>query len=172
MDFHETRGGHEFYYGTMPAIKQNLAALTVAVESLTEAVNNINATLNQQQRPEKEDDIDFSLPEFKGRIVDVFEDFCDANDISIENPDRDEEEDDGAAIIYGEDYDTIADEVEFLFERFKAPFESQEVITTVTNCCGNFEEILQERGSKILEDDSELYDKCMEVFKAYNLIAA
>lgn len=241
MEFHETRGGHEFYFGTMPAIKQNLAALTVAVESLTEAVNNINATLNQQQRSEggcetedtlttlttltkinpgdivyleiydtcdgtatvvtnkpeereitvkwldrpaacfkfKYDDIAFieikeafSLPEFKGRIVDVFEDFCETNDISIENSDRDEEEDDGAAIIYGEDYDTIADEVEFLFERFKAPFESQEVITTVTNCCGNFEEILQERGSKILEDDSELYDKCMEVFKAYNLIAA
>lgn len=49
MEFHETRGGHEFYFGTMPAIKQNLAALTVAVESLTEAVNNINATLNQQR---------------------------------------------------------------------------------------------------------------------------
>lgn len=48
--------------------------------------------------------------EFIGQFIDVFEDFLDSKGICIDNTDRDED-DDNAAIIYGEDYDILADEI-------------------------------------------------------------
>lgn len=48
--------------------------------------------------------------EFIGQFIDVFEDFLDSKGISIDNADRDADDDD-AAIIYGEDYDILADEI-------------------------------------------------------------
>lgn len=48
--------------------------------------------------------------EFIGQFIDVFEDFLDSKGICIDNADRDED-DDNAAIIYGEDYDILADEI-------------------------------------------------------------
>ena len=59
-----------------------------------------------------------SLPEFIGQIVDIFEDFCAENEITWPNEDRDEYikdggcEEDEAAVIFGEDYDYIADPVQ------------------------------------------------------------
>lgn len=48
--------------------------------------------------------------EFIGQFIDVFEDFLDSKGICIDNADRDED-DDNAAIIYGDDYDILADEI-------------------------------------------------------------
>lgn len=48
--------------------------------------------------------------EFIGQVVDVFEDFLESKGISIENEERDEDEE-TAAIIYGSDYDFLADEI-------------------------------------------------------------
>lgn len=48
--------------------------------------------------------------EFIGQFIDVFEDFLDSKGISIDNADRDADDDD-AAIIYGDDYDILADEI-------------------------------------------------------------
>ncbi len=48
--------------------------------------------------------------EFIGQFIDVFEDFLDNKGICIDNADRDED-DDNAAIIYGDDYDILADEI-------------------------------------------------------------
>lgn len=48
--------------------------------------------------------------ELVGQIVDVFEDFLESKGISIENEERDENEE-IAAIIYGADYDFLADEI-------------------------------------------------------------
>ena len=45
--------------------------------------------------------------EFLGQMIDIVEDFLDDKGVEIENPDRDEE-DDNAAIIYGTDYDTLS----------------------------------------------------------------
>lgn len=64
-----------------------------------------------------------NLAEFKGQIIDIFEDFAYDNDIEIPNADREAEIEDakldgedpdelGLAIIYGEDYDTIGDVIE------------------------------------------------------------
>ena len=48
--------------------------------------------------------------EFIGQFIDVFEDFLDSKGICIDNADRDAD-DDNAAIIYGDDYDILADEI-------------------------------------------------------------
>ena len=57
--------------------------------------------------------------EFKGQIVDLFEDWLDENDYQFKNEERDEAIEDGdyedeseAAHIWGDDYDKIADRVE------------------------------------------------------------
>ena len=49
-------------------------------------------------------------PEFIGRLVDIMEDFLCQKGVMIDNPERDEDGDEDAAIIYGSDYDTLADE--------------------------------------------------------------
>ena len=55
-------------------------------------------------------------PEFVGQIVDVFEDFLDGKGITIENSER--EGDDDEAIIYGSDYDEIADGIREIISRW------------------------------------------------------
>lgn len=47
--------------------------------------------------------------EFVGQIIDIFEDFLEERDISLNNPDREADED--AAIIYGDDYFEIEDRI-------------------------------------------------------------
>lgn len=49
-------------------------------------------------------------PEFIGRLVDIMEDFLCQKGVMIDNPERDEDGDEDAAIIYGSDYDALADE--------------------------------------------------------------
>lgn len=52
-------------------------------------------------------------PELLGQIIDIFEDFLSDKGISVDdipNPER-EEEDDCSAIIYGNDYDVLADKI-------------------------------------------------------------
>ena len=56
-----------------------------------------------------------SIPETKkadfiGQLIDIFEDFLDEKGISIENEERDED-DDSAAIIFGSDYDALAEQL-------------------------------------------------------------
>lgn len=53
--------------------------------------------------------------EFIGQVVDVFEDFLESKGISIENKERDDNEE-IAAIIYGADYDAIADGISSIVE--------------------------------------------------------
>lgn len=76
-----------------------------------------------------------SFPEFIGQIIDIFEDFCTDTEIVISNDERHEEvlnyiedmkcaseeeaeKDCEFAIIYGEDYDHIADEIRFVCENY------------------------------------------------------
>lgn len=48
--------------------------------------------------------------EFIGQIVDIFEDFLEEKGINIPNEDRDENE--SEAIIYGDDYGIISEQIE------------------------------------------------------------
>jgi hypothetical protein len=56
---------------------------------------------------------DSEKPELIGQLIDIFEDFLDDKGITtddIPNPER-EEEDDCSTIIYGTDYDVLADKI-------------------------------------------------------------
>jgi hypothetical protein len=55
-------------------------------------------------------------PEFIGQLIDVFEDFLDEKGITIENEEREGDEDD--AIIYVSDYDEIADGIREIISRW------------------------------------------------------
>ena len=55
-------------------------------------------------------------PEFVGQLIDVFEDFLGEKGITIANDER--EGDDDEAIIYGSDYDEIADGIREIISRW------------------------------------------------------
>lgn len=58
----------------------------------------------------KQDDPSFSVPEFLGVLIDILEDWLDKKGITPDDIPNDEREDtDDAAIIYGSDYDYLAD---------------------------------------------------------------
>lgn len=49
-------------------------------------------------------------PEFIGQMIDTVEDFLEEKGVTIDNPEKEEEEDDeNTAILYGSDYDSLAD---------------------------------------------------------------
>lgn len=50
--------------------------------------------------------------EFVGQIIDIFEDFLSEKGVTFPNLERDESEDDNAAIIYGSDYGYCQDRLE------------------------------------------------------------
>lgn len=60
--------------------------------------------------------------EFKGQIIDAFEDYCGDGEIIIDNLDRQEyiedEGEDTAAAIFGDSYDYIGDEIEYLVNKY------------------------------------------------------
>ena len=57
------------------------------------------------------------LPEFIGQMIDVFEDFLEERDIELSNEDRAQDPD--AAIIYGDDYDTLQSGIESILKNWK-----------------------------------------------------
>lgn len=57
-------------------------------------------------------------PEFIGRLVDIVEDFLSEKDVTIDNPERDEDDVEDAAIIYGDDYDWLADEFRYVMRAY------------------------------------------------------
>lgn len=61
---------------------------------------------------------DEDKPEFIGQLIDVFEDFLDEKGIVIENEEREGDEDEDEAIIYGSDYDEIADGIREIISRW------------------------------------------------------
>ena len=56
--------------------------------------------------------------EFIGQIIDIFEDFLDEKGVVIENPERDEDDEEMAANIYGSDYDRLSDEITDTLKRW------------------------------------------------------
>lgn len=56
--------------------------------------------------------------EFIGQIIDIFEDFLDEKGIVIVNPERDEDDEEMAANIYGSDYDRLSDEITDTLKRW------------------------------------------------------
>ena len=97
------------------------------------------------------------MAELRGQVVDIFEDFASENNIYIPNEDRDAEiaeveadgipvDELGLAIIYGDDYDTIASVVESAIQR-KAEnydnslFTDEEINGIVNDTCNAFKSV-------------------------------
>lgn len=47
MDFHQTRGGQQFLYGTMPTLVKEIARLADAVETLNKLLEESNKKTNR-----------------------------------------------------------------------------------------------------------------------------
>lgn len=125
-----------------------------------------------------------NLAEFRGQVVDVFEDFCDEYGIRIENKERDEynaeagyEEGENTAIIFGSDYDLIADEVTDRVNNAdgKESFTPDEVSDIADALMDIFDnQILKERGTIIFVCDPlkvELKKGIVDTFRAWDLIS-
>lgn len=56
--------------------------------------------------------------EFIGQIIDIFEDFLDEKGVVIENPERDEDDEEMAANIYGSDYDRLSNGITDTLKRW------------------------------------------------------
>ena len=56
--------------------------------------------------------------EFIGQIIDLFEDFLDEKNVKISNPEAVEDGEENAAIIYGDDYDTLHDQIQGVLENW------------------------------------------------------
>lgn len=132
---------------------------------------------------EKFNDSSNNLAEFRGQVVDVFEDFCDEYGIRIENKERDEynaeagyEEGENAAIIFGGDYDLIADEVTGRVNNAagKESFTPDEVSDIADALMDIFDnQILKERGTIGFVCDPlkvELKEGIVDTFRAWDLI--
>ena len=52
-----------------------------------------------------------NIPELIGQFIDIFEDFLYEKGIEIKNPEREDDENEDAAIIYGSDYDRLAEPI-------------------------------------------------------------
>ena len=65
--------------------------------------------------PVSEDD----RAEFIGEIVDIFEDFLEEKGITIPNPEKNEDDDENQAIIYGSDYGYCQDRLEEMMRNWK-----------------------------------------------------
>lgn len=63
----------------------------------------------------KEEDV----PEFLGNLIDVVEDFLEKKGIGIPNEERDENDEDDQAIIYGSDYDDLSDAFQDVLENWR-----------------------------------------------------
>lgn len=58
----------------------------------------------------------YEISQFLGEVVDIFEDYLDNNNIHLKNKQRDEEDPDTGANIWGEDYSDLAYYIEYLLK--------------------------------------------------------
>ena len=124
-----------------------------------------------------------TLAEFKGCIVDVFEDYFNDKGVEIENEnkddyidDEDDEYADSVAIIFGDDYDAIGDEIAFFVEENNL-FENKTTKTAIEELSETIlaavNDILSSRGNidKIPDDDAyDITEKITDTFEKWGLI--
>lgn len=64
--------------------------------------------------------------EFVGQIIDIFEDFLEDHNVTLDNPEK--EQDPDAAIIYGSDYDDLYGEIEGLLVNWSEAAEAEKEV--------------------------------------------
>ena len=134
-----------------------------------------------------------NFPEFIGQIIDVFEDFCSDTEIVISNDERHDaildyiedtecaseeeaETDCEFAIIYGDDYDRIADEIRFVYEN-NITVSRNDLECAADNAISAFNAIILARGKYKNSDrivvsdatDEYLKKKLNDVFDAWQI---
>lgn len=71
--------------------------------------------------------------EFVGQIIDIFEDFLEDHNVTLDNPEK--EQDPDAAIIYGSDYGDLYQEIEELFANWSEAAEAESKYKDVELYC-------------------------------------
>ena len=130
--------------------------------------------------PEELASEDNSVAEFKGQIVDVIEDYLAENDITFENPEKEEYDKEAGykpgengAIIFGSDYDIIVDEVEMLLieNGCIVKVQDEDMRRICSDIVGTLSsQILWPRAKVFLlkENADVLIEKLTELLKAWN----
>ncbi len=123
---------------------------------------------------------DDNFPEFKGQLVDIFEDFCEEQGISIENEDREEYNresgyapGENAAIIFGDDYDDLTEAAEELVNMGCEPFVCTSQVTNVAlDTIARFKEILDLRGSRPIAppEATELMSQIIDLYRKWGVL--
>ncbi len=124
-----------------------------------------------------------NIAEFKGQIIDIFEDFCDKKGINIQNKERDNKEagyadNENDVKIFGNDYDYIVDEIDISAENsnfFANKIHDRELKDISTILIDNFKNIISERGSiKTLTNDdiSNIRTDIKDTFAKWNIYVA
>lgn len=113
--------------------------------------------------------------EFKGQVIDIFEDFCEENGITINNPDKEEYDREAGyapgeniVIIFGDDYDAIGDEI---IDSDGLVGEADKIIR---NAVLKFSQILVDRGNRdgrgLKPDEVKVLERQVkDIFKAWEV---
>ena len=132
--------------------------------------------------PEELASEDNSLAEFKGWVIAAFEDFLEANDITLANPEKEEYDKEAGygpgengAIIFGSDYDIIADEVEMLLVKDGKleKIKDEEVRRVCSDIVGTLSsQILWPRAKVLLleEDADKLIEKLSDLLRVWDIV--
>ncbi len=132
--------------------------------------------------PEEIASEDNSLAEFKGQVVDIIEDYLEANDITFTNPEKEEYDKEAGygpgengAIIFGSDYDIIADEIEMLLVKDGKleKIKDEDVRHICSDIVGTLSsQILWPRAKVFLlkENADELIEKLSDLLRVWDIV--
>jgi hypothetical protein len=121
------------------------------------------------------------LAEFKGQIIDIFEDYLDEKNVKLINPERDAEiaennTEEDLAIIYGDHYDIIGDEIEYAVNThnlYQTPMSDKTALDVADNIMTAFNNVLRigKASFMVSEDDPEkLRNKIIETFIRWHVL--
>ena len=154
-----------YYKGAIDAINEICEAINInSKASLTDRTNPPHYFISPCFLDEA------NMAEFKGQIIDVFEDYLAEKDISIPSDERPDDE--SSAILYGDYYDRIADEVAFICEKktqddkmpIKLDYTECEILKN--NVEAAFEDIIKEANMQLSESEQmEICQKDIELHK-------
>ena len=124
-----------------------------------------------------------SKPEFVGQIVDIFEDYLEAKNISLVNQEREDAIDEGeideeeAAILYGDSYDMIGSEIEFAIDQYSlydSPVVDKSAMADITKAIiEGFKDAVKDGEAEDVPDADldELSEKVKDVFISWELFS-
>ena len=148
----------------------------VAYHKLYDAVMPIIDEMYERKDQLNED----TLAEFQGQLVDTLEDFLEEKGVTPSMlPNKEREQDEEAAIIYGWHYDMVADNIEHELRvhdlvKGKNPCTSQVATDTVNHIFEVYQEILNmiEPAFKLNDDDKRrLKQKIRQAFVNWGIFA-